>query len=186
MNGYDFDKTIYDGDSSTDFFIYMIFHRPYLMLFIPYFLVVLLLYGLKIISKKRVKELLFFFVPWHKDINKIVDKFWQKHANKIFDWYASQKQSDDIIISASLDFLLEPVMNVLSIKNWMSTKYNVKTGKIEGENCYGEEKLKRFTLEFKNVKLVSFYSDSMSDLPMMRVAKNAYLIKQKKPQKIEI
>ena len=186
MKGYDFDKTIYDGDSTTDFFFYIIFHRPYLLVFVPYFLIVLSLYGLKIIGKKRIKELLFFFIPWHKNINKIVDKFWQKHANKVFDWYSFQKQPDDLIISASLDFLLEPVMKLLSIKNWMSTRFNVKTGKIFGENCYGKEKLNRFNIEYKKVELEAFYSDSMSDLPMMKVAKEAWLVKNKKPQKIDV
>ena len=113
MNGYDFDKTIYDGDSTTDFFFYVIFHRPYLLVFIPYFLLMITLYGLKIISKKRIKELLFFFIPWHKNIEKIVNKFWEKHANKIFDWYARQKKDDDLIISASLDFILNPIISIL-------------------------------------------------------------------------
>lgn len=186
MIGYDFDKTIYDGDSSTHFFFYMVFHRPYLLIFAPYFLIMLAFYAMKLISKKRIKELLFFFVPWHKNIEKIVNKFWQKHANKIFDWYCTQKKDDDLIISASLDFLLRPIMETLAIKNWMSTKYDVKTGKINGENCYGEEKLNRFNLQYKDTKLEAFYSDSMSDLPMMKVAKEAYLVKNKKPQKIEI
>lgn len=186
MKGYDFDKTIYDGDSTTDFFFYIIFHRPYLLIFIPYFLVVLLCYALKIVSKKQIKQLLFFFVPWHKNINKIVNKFWQKHANKVFDWYSTQKQPDDIIISASLDFILEPIMDVLAIENWLSTKFDVKTGKIFGENCYGEEKLIRFKNVYSNISLDAFYSDSMSDLPMMKYAKEAYLVKNKKPVKIEV
>ena len=54
MNGYDFDKTIYKTDSSTDFFVYMILHRPYLLLFAPWFLIVLALYGMKILSKKKM------------------------------------------------------------------------------------------------------------------------------------
>ena len=83
MKGYDFDKTIYKTDSSTDFFKYMLIHRPYLLLFAPWFLVVFALYGMKILSKKRTKECLFFFVPWHSNIEKIVNKFWEKHANKI-------------------------------------------------------------------------------------------------------
>lgn len=186
MKGYDFDKTIYDGDSSTDFFIYCIFHRPYLLLLLPYFLIVLALYGIKIVSKKQVKQLLFCFVPWHKNIDKIVNKFWQKHANKIFDWYSLQKKSDDIIISASLDFLLRPIMQVLAIENWISTKFDVETGKIIGENCYGEEKLNRFKNEYLDAKLDAFYSDSMSDIPMMKIATEAYLVKNKIPQKIEI
>ena len=53
MVGYDFDKTIYKRDSSTDFFIYMIFSRPYLLLFLPWFLIVFALYGMKILSKKQ-------------------------------------------------------------------------------------------------------------------------------------
>lgn len=186
MKGYDFDKTIYDGDSSTDFFIYMLLHRPYLLIFAPYFLVVLLLYSIKIITKKKVKELLFFYVPWHKNIDKIVNKFWEKHANKIFDWYAEQKQQDDIIISASLDFILKPIMEVLNLENWLSTKYDVKTGKIHGKNCYGDEKLNRFHEQFGDLKLEAFYSDSMSDLPMMKYANEAYLVKDKKPQKIDV
>jgi len=185
MIGYDFDKTIYDGDSSTDFFFYMVFHRPYLLIFAPYFLLMLLLYSIKIISKKKIKELLFFFVPWHKNIDKIVDKFWQKNANKIFDWYAIQKKDNDLIISASLDFLLKPIMDMLNIKNWISTKYDVKTGKINGENCYGEEKLKQFRLQFSGHQLEAFYSDSMSDFPMFKESNEAYLV-NKKPQKISI
>ena len=186
MTGYDFDKTIFDGDSSTRFFVYMILHRPYLLVFAPYFLVVLALYAIKIVSKKKVKELLFFFVPWHKNIDKIVNKFWQKNANRVFDWYCAQKKDDDLIISASLDFLLKPIMETLAIKNWMSTKYNVKTGKIDGENCYGEEKLRRFNAEYKDVKLDAFYSDSMSDLPMMKVADKAFLVKGKNVKKIKV
>lgn len=187
MVGYDFDKTIYDGDSSTNFFFYMIFHRPYLLFFAPYFLIVLALYAIKIVGKKRVKQLLFFFIPWHKkSLPKLVNKFWEKNANKIFDWYSFQKKEDDIIISASLTFLLEPIMNTLAIKNWISTKYDVETGKIDGENCYGEEKLKQFKKKFKNQELEAFYSDSLSDLPMMNYARTAYLVKNKIPQKYEI
>ena len=186
MIGYDFDKTIYDGDSSTDFFVFMLLHRPYLLLFAPYFLVVLALYAIKIVSKKKVKELLFFYIPWHKkSLSKLVNKFWEKHANKIFDWYSFQKKEDDIIISASLTFLLEPIMNMLSIKNWISTKYIVETGKIDGENCYGNEKLVQFKKKLKNQELEAFYSDSLSDLPMMKYARTAYLVKNKIPQKLE-
>lgn len=187
MVGYDFDKTIYDGDSSTDFFFYMIFHKPYLLLFAPYFLIVLLLYAVKIVSKKKVKELLFFFIPWFKkSINKTVDKFWAKNANKIYDWYSFQKKEDDVIISASLTFILEPIMNALAIKNWISTKYNIETGKIEGDNCYGEEKLKQYKRHYKSHELEAFYSDSLSDLPMMVFARSAYLVEKKIPKKYEI
>ena len=176
MIGYDFDKTIYKRDSSTDFFIYMIFSKPYLLLFLPWYLIVLFLYGIKALSKKRTKECLFFFVPWYKNIDKIVNKFWSKRANGIKEWYAKQKKDDDVIISASLGFILKPIMETLNIKNWIATNYSVKTGKIFGENCYGEEKVVQFRKMFGDKELEAFYSDSLSDLPMMKISQQAILV----------
>lgn len=176
MNGYDFDKTIYKGDSSTDFFIYMIFSRPYLLLFFPWYLLVLSLYGMKVLDKKKTKECLFFFVPWFKNIDKIVDKFWQKHANGIKEWYAIQRTDEDVIVSASLSFILKPIMETLNIKYWVATNYDTKSGKIDGENCYGEQKIIEFSKLFETNKLDAFYSDSLSDLPIMEKAKRAFLV----------
>lgn len=176
MNGYDFDKTIYKRDSSTDFFVYMIFSRPYLLLFAPWYLFILALYGCKALSKKKTKECLFFFIPWYKNIDKIVDKFWQKHANGIKEWYAIQRTEDDVIVSASLSFILKPIMETLNVKYWVATNYDTKSGKIIGENCYGEEKIIEFSKLFELKKLDTFYSDSLSDLPIMKKAKKAYLV----------
>lgn len=181
MVGYDFDKTIYKRDCSVHFFFYMIFTRIYLLVFFPYYLVVFGLYGMKAIGKKRFKELMFFFVPWYGEkIYKIVDKFWQKNANDIFDWYTKQKQDDDIIISAGLRFIVEPVAKMLNVKNLIATNYDVKTGKIIGENCYGKEKRIQFEKFYPNMRCSAFYSDSFSDLPMMEISDSAYLVKGEK------
>ncbi len=178
MIGYDFDKTIYKGDSSTDFFFYMILHRPYLLLFTPWFLVAFALYGMKILSKKRFKESVFFFVPWHSNIDKLVNKFWAKNANKLVKWYPPQKNTEeDIIVSASLSFIIKPVIEMLNIKYFLATNYNVKTGRIYGENCYGEAKVREMKRVYPKAKLEAFYSDSLSDLPMMLISDKAYLVK---------
>ena len=176
MVGYDFDKTIYKGDCSTNFFIYMIFTRIYLLLFAPYFLVVFLLYGIKVLSKKRFKELMYFFIPWYKNIDKIVKKFWSKQIKRVFPYYLNQKREDDIIISAGLDFIVKEAMDLLGIKNYMATHFDIKTGKIDGNNCYGEEKVNRFREVYPDVTLEAFYSDSFSDTPMMRVSEKAFLV----------
>ena len=71
MIGYDFDKTIYKKDSSTEFFFYMIFSRPYLLLFAPYFLVVFALYGMKIMAKYHngtEKDIMVLLMNGHKNI----------------------------------------------------------------------------------------------------------------------
>ena len=120
---------------------------------------------------------MFFFVPWHSNIEKIVDKFWARHANKLMKWYPPQKKDDeDIIVSASLSFIIKPVLEMLNIKHYLATNYNIKTGKIYGDNCYGEAKVKEFKRVYPKQKLEAFYSDSLSDLPMMRLATKAYLV----------
>ena len=186
MTGYDFDKTIYDGDSSTDFFIYMMLTRPYLLLFFPWYLIIGALYGMRIIGKKRLKECLFFFIPWYKNIDRIVDKFWSRNANKIQDWYSFQKKDDDVILSASLSFIVKPVFEMLGIRNWVATNYNTRNGKIYGENCFGDAKLKEYRKQFKGAPLDAFYSDSFSDMPMFKFSDKAYLVTGEEIKELDI
>ena len=61
---------------------------------------------------------------------------------------------------------------------------NMHTGFIKGKNCYGNEKVARFNSEYPSLKLNAFYSDSKSDLPMMNIAENGYLVKKNKITKI--
>ena len=42
----------------------------------------------------------------------------------------------------------------------IGTLHNEKTGAIIGENCRGEEKVRRLNEEFKDYKIVDVYSDS--------------------------
>ena len=121
---------------------------------------------------------MFFYIPWHKSkIHKIVDKFWEKNANDILDWYNNQRNEKDVIISAGLRFIIEPVANLLNVKNLIATNYDINTGKIIGDNCYGQAKVVEFNKFFPNQTLEAFYSDSRSDVPMMQISKKGYLVK---------
>ncbi|MCQ2565113.1 MAG: hypothetical protein MJ152_04600 [Clostridia bacterium] len=55
-----------------------------------------------------------------------------------------------------------------------------------GENCYGKAKVDAFVEKFGNVKLDAFYSDSLSDLPMMKMSKESYLTKNGVVKKLKI
>lgn len=185
MVGYDFDKTIFKGDSSTKFFFYMVFTRVYPLLFSPWFLICVLFYGLKILNKSQVKQCLFFFVRFHKNIDKISEKFWKKKIKGIEPFYLAQQKSDDVIVSASLDFVLEPAMKMLGVTNFICTKFDKKSGKIVGKNCYGEQKRILFEEKFGKTELDAFYSDSLSDLPMMKISKKAFLVKKGKVKEFD-
>lgn len=181
MNGYDFDKTIFDGDCFTKFFFFTISKKPLLALFLPFQAVLVLLHLLKLISKKKIKEIIILNLKFFKDREKLVEQFWDKNISKIKNWYLLQKQEDDVIISASPEFLVKGACNKLGIKNVIGSKMDINALRIEGKNCWGSEKVVRFEQEFgKDLILEAFYSDSKSDIPMMKKAKKGYLVNKNK------
>lgn len=176
MNVYDFDKTIYKGDSSLDLYLYVMRHRPYILLLLPYQLLAILLYTLRLIDKTAMKEHFFSFLAIVNG-ELLVKGFWAKNEDKIYDWYLKQKRPDDIIISASPYFLLKPICRTLGIRWLIASQVDVRSGRFEGKNCYGEEKLRRLRECFEDKDIACFYSDSRSDLPLARIAKEAFIVK---------
>jgi phosphatidylglycerophosphatase C len=116
MNVYDFDKTIYDGDSSVDFLIFVYKKHPTLLRFTFLQLWAALKYKLKITDKTTMKTSIYTYFTGLKDIDAEVDAFWLKHEYKVKDWYKKQRKDDDVIISASPEFLLKPVCDRLNVK----------------------------------------------------------------------
>lgn len=178
MNGYDFDKTIYDGDSFVHFFKWTVLKKPFLALLLPFQLVVALLFVLRIVGKKQLKQATMFNLKFFKNKEKLLREFWDKHMKNIKQWYLEQKREDDVIISASPEFLVKEACIRLGLKYVYGTNMNIQAQKIIGENCWGKEKVKRFEKEWgEDVTLKTFYSDSLSDMPMMQKAKQGIFVK---------
>ena len=57
MNVYDFDKTIYDGDSTVEFYFYCVLKKPVILLCIPRQLWGAFRYKLGWIDKTQFKEI---------------------------------------------------------------------------------------------------------------------------------
>ncbi len=176
MNIYDFDDTIYDGDSSIDFFKFCLERNKknyarLLMIGCCY-----LLYMFKFITKEQLKSKFFGIVSNFEDIDKEVDIFWEKNEIKIKEFYLEKRKSTDIIISASPDFLLVPIASKLGF-NLIATKVDKKTGVLLGHNCYGKEKVKRLS-EMGISSCDKFYSDSLSDYPVSQLADKAFIVKR--------
>lgn len=184
INGYDFDKTIYNGDSSVDFYLYCLKRKPTLIRYIFGLIWGISLYILKIKSKEYMKEKFFAIVKSINNIDDYINDFWDKHYKNIKPWYLKQKDKSDIIISASPEFLLKPLEKKLKVKV-IASKVNKNTGKFEAKNCHDHEKVNRFYKEVGKKKLNAFYSDSMSDKPMMDISKNAYLVKKDEIKKLK-
>ena len=157
MNAYDFDKTIYDGDSTADFYLFCLKKHKSIILLAPSLLCAFCrFYVFKKGTKTEFKEKMYRFLT-KCNAEKDVAEFWEKNCGKIKDFYIKKKKSDDVIISASPEFLLAPICK-------------------SGINCHGKEKVRRFYKEFKNGEVDEFYSDSLSDTPMAEISKKAFLV----------
>lgn len=176
MNVYDFDKTIYCRDSTVDFYFYCIRRQPGLLLYLPRQLAAFISYGLHRIDKTQMKERFYCFLQGIRDAEAYVDAFWTSHADGIMAWYRKKQQPDDIVISASPQFLLAPICARLGIRHLLASRVDIKTGHYTGKNCHGEEKVRRFMQQFGNMPIDSFYSDSQSDTPLASLACHSYLV----------
>ena len=176
MNVYDFDKTIYDGDSTVDFYLYCIKKHPKLILDIPKQIINMGLYLIGKYDKTKLKEKFYSFLKKITNVDEDIKEFWNKNKTKIKKIYKDKRQESDIIISASPYFLLEPICKEIGIRKLIASDVNKATGKYNGKNCYGEEKVNRFYKEYPNEKIEEFYSDSLSDEPLANIAKSAFIV----------
>ena len=87
----------------------------------------------------------------------------------------AQKRDDDLVISASPEFLLRPVSHALGFA-LMASPVDQATGRYEGENCHGAEKVRRFREKYGQAHVEGFWSDSRSDSPMAALADEAWLV----------
>lgn len=180
MNVFDFDGTIYHGDSSKDFFFYCLKHYPKTRGKIFPVLLYGAGFGLRIVKKKTFKQKLFSIVQKIPDIDKAVLDFWEEHRKNIKKWYMEMKEGSDIIISASPEFLLAPICAELGVECMMATRVDKKTGLFDGENCHGKQKVTRFYEMYPNAEIDSFYSDMYCDTPLALISKQAFIVKGEK------
>lgn len=176
MNVYDFDKTIYAGDSTLDFYFFSLKKSPMLIRFFPIQIIGFIKYMFGMYSKLQFKEKFYSFLKGIKDVDSMVELFWNENQDKIKDWYLKSKEESDVIISASPEFLLNNICRRIGIKHLIASEVNKNTGICEGENCYGEEKVLRFKKYFEKGEIKKFYSDSLSDAPISLMASERYIV----------
>ena len=75
---YDFDGTIYDGDSGVDLVKFAIKKNPKFLLKFPAIILACIKYALKIGTKEQAKNIIFSFLKDVKDVDAFVKEFWEK------------------------------------------------------------------------------------------------------------
>ena len=179
MNVYDFDNTILKGDSSTLFFFWCLGRHPRMWLDLPGQAANGVLFLLKIKPKQQFKQRMFGYLKFI-DTDAEVKAFWAKNQKRVKTWYGETHRPDDVVISASPEFLIRPACEALGIENVLGSPVDPKDGTYHGANCHGPEKVRRFREVWPDAAVEDFYSDSHSDDPMAALAGKAWLVKGNK------
>lgn len=192
MNVFDFDNTIYDGESSVDFFLWYIKKDPSLIKFIPSVAVALFKYKTgkltveKALSQYGTKLTAYFKEKLSGENTLSADAriFWKAHAANLKPIFKNSFSSDDVIISCSPRFLLAEPLNMLGIKKCICSEIDETTGEIT-RLCFRENKVKAFFNEYPQCEIDNFYTDSFNDKPLMDISKNVFLVKGSEIKKIK-
>ncbi len=189
MTVYDFDNTIYDGESALDIFKYYFKKDPIgIFKILPKFLEGYRRYKKGEIDADTVVDeygdMLVTYCLRLGDIDKDVQDFWDKHEKKIKPLYFDLQKDDDVIVSASPEIALSEICKRIGIKHYIGSVFDPKTGKVS-RVCYKQKKIDAFYEVYGERRIDTFYTDSMSDKPMMDISDNVFLVKGEKITKIK-
>lgn len=175
MSSYDFDDTIFRGNSMRRFSIFCTIRLPYLLLYLPVLLIAFLLRAVRILNKNIYLLLLEGFVIFVPRVDRFVAKFWDKNMSRIKSWYLDRKRDDDVIVSATPVFLVGEACRRLGVK-CIATDFSPR-GKLTGRHCHGRYKVEYFRRDMGDVVPDCYYSDSHSDKPMWVYCDRGCLVK---------
>ena len=188
MNVYDFDNTIYDGESFVDLFIMVLCKDPTLLRYVPTMVSGIVQYKTGTLRLETALEQ--YSKPFEEyvsalsDIDALVDEFWDKHMHKIKPFYDQVRSDDDLVISASPQIVVDEVCRRLGIKRCIGTQFDRKTGKL-GRVCFRENKIAAFREAYPDAHISALYTDSMHDKPLMDISEAVYFVKGNKIKRIK-
>ena len=185
---FDFDGTITRDDSLLEFVAYVVGFKKFfrgILVLSP----ILAAYKLGLVSNNftRRKLLGYFFTGMSADkFDKICKKYSTTHIEDILkqsamDKIATYKAAGDkiVIVTASLEDWLRPWcaaqgLELLGTK--IRRKGGIITGEIEGQNCYGAQKVARVRAAYdvQAFDRVIAYGDSRGDREMLEFADEAH------------
>lgn len=156
-----------------------------LVLLSPY----LLLYKIGVIANWKAKEAMltyFFRHMSYTTFQQKCDKFSQQVLPELMKTDGIQtirrlreQGTHVVIVSASAEEWIRPWCELLSL-SCIGTRLEIKdgklTGKINGKNCHGPEKVSRIkaAIDLSQFEEIYAYGDSKGDLPMLKLAIHSY------------
>ncbi len=189
MNVYDFDDTIYAGDSNLDFFKDLFFKYPSLIKYVPAIIKIMRDYRKTNLRFEDLIEnygsvLTDFVAAKQPDPEKMAKEFWDKHEKQIKPFYKEIQKEDDLIITASPKFQMEEICRRMGIKHCLASEFDLKTG-VFGRPCFREKKIEFFRESYPDGVIDDFYTDSLNDEFLFPYAKRVFFVKGNKIKRIK-
>ena len=97
---YDFDKTVFPVDSESVFYLFCLVRHPWLIVILPYQLVCLACFFLKI-GGDKMKGRFFCFLRF-VNTEKMVKKFWEKNEKRIYPFFRPENRDLPAVVCLSL------------------------------------------------------------------------------------
>lgn len=185
MRVFDFDGTIYDGESLFDLYLYSARHDPKVFRYIA----PVLRYAVKYKLGRATLEQMEYGVGKMTEgyltelsrskrvasVEQLVDDFWDRYYARIKPWY--QPESDDVILTASFGLTVGKTCRRLGVRNLVASEVDVETMRVTYLN-FNTNKARRFReLYGPDAVVDEFYTDSKFDQPMIDMARHAFMVK---------
>lgn len=181
MKAFDFDNTIYRGESSIDLAVYMIRNNKKIILYLPMIFTNLVKYKLCMIGREEMETILNDFcqaVMEDKDeVPRIIERFWQTHAHKLNERILKLIGPEDIIITAGPDVLINGIRDRLHTDHIISSEVDLNSGRFTYLN-FKDNKVRRYKELYGNTPIDVFYTDSYNDRALMEISDRVYLVKK--------
>ena len=174
MDVYDFDGTLYRGNSTADFVRFCMSRHPRIALTLPRTgVAALACLKLHKIEKTQFKRTLYRFLKLVPNIEREIYLFWASHERNICG--PCSPKSGDVVISASPEFLLIGACERRGLE-LIASQVDPHTGNVLGPNCSGTEKVNRLYKRYPEATIERFFSDSHDDDPLASIAEQAFLV----------
>lgn len=185
MRVFDFDGTIYGGESLFDLYLFSAHRDPKVLRCIA----PVLHYAIKYKLGRATLEQMEHGVGkvgerYLADLNdskriesvsRLVDEFWDRYYSRIKPWYVPEP--DDVIVTASFDLTVGEACRRLGVSRLIASEVDASSMRVRYLN-FNTNKPKRFREIFgADAVIDEFYTDSLFDQPMIDLARRAYMVK---------
>ncbi len=188
MKVFDFDNTLYRGESSIDLSLFMIKKRKKILLYLPNIFWHLLKYKLCLVEKNKLESTINRYVRSiirdEQEIFDLVQAFWEKNQSRLYPDMLELLDENSVILSAGPRFLLEGIQSRLRTRHLVCTEIDLKKKEILYFN-FGRNKVVRYHELYGDQTINRFYTDSYNDQAMIDLADEAYLVKNGEPKRIK-